>query len=93
MTSRCAVSAEVVVFPCVPTTTTGWRPRRKSAPKAAGKLIDGNRRSRTAVASGFTRRMTLPTTTRSGFAWSRFSGRYGVIASMPQAASMSLIGG
>ena len=43
--------------------------------KAAGKLICGSPRSRAAVASGLTRRMTLPTTTRSGFTASRFSGR------------------
>ena len=87
------MSADVVVFPCVPVTTTGWRPARNSEPKAAGKLICGRPRSRTAVASGLTRRMTLPTTTRSGLASSRFSGRYGVRTSMPQAASISLMGG
>ena len=87
------MSAVVVVLPCVPVTTTEWRLRRKSEPSAAGKLIWGRRRARTAVASGFTRRMTFPMTTRSGFARSRFAGSYGVNTGIDQARSMSLMGG
>ncbi len=83
----------MVVLPCVPVTTTLWRPARMSEPNAAGKLIWGMPRSRTAVASGFTRRITFPMTTRSGRAISRFSARYGVSTSTPHARSMSLIGG
>jgi hypothetical protein len=64
----------VVVFPWVPVTTTEWRSRRKNVPSAAGKLICGMRRARTSVASGFTRRITFPITTRSGFTTSRFAG-------------------
>ncbi len=87
------MSEEVVVLPWVPATTTEWARLRNSEPSAAGKLICGRRRSRTSVASGFTRRMTLPMMTRSGFAASRFSGRYGVSTGMSHALSMSLMGG
>ena len=72
------MSAEVVVLPCVPAITTEWRVAAMRAPKAAGNDICGRRRSRTAVASGFTRRITFPMITRSGLARSRFSGAYGV---------------
>ena len=82
-----------MVLPCVPVTTTEWRSRRKNAPSAAGKLICGSRRARTSVASGFTRRMTLPITTRSGLTTSRLAGSYGVRTGIAQARSMSLIGG
>src|SRR5688572_22916730 len=85
--------ADVVVFPCVPATTTLCRPRHTSDPNAAGKLICGIRRSRTTVASGFTRRMTLPMITRSGLARSMFSALYGENTSISQDASMSLMGG
>ena len=92
-TSTCAMIADVVVFPCVPTMTTLCLPASTSEPKAAGKLICGIPLARAALASGFTRRITLPMMIRSGFAAAMFSGAYGVITSTPQAASMSLIGG
>ena len=82
-----------MVLPCVPATTTEWRFRRKNAPSAAGKLIWGRRRARTSVASGFTRRITFPMTTRSGLTRSRFAGSYGVNTGIAQARSMSLMGG
>jgi hypothetical protein len=87
------MSAAVVVFPCVPVMTTLCRSASTSAPIAAGKLICGIRRSRTAVASGFTRRMTLPMMTRSGRTRSMFSGAYGVMTGMSHSRSMSLMGG
>ena len=69
------IIALVVVLPWVPTTTTPWRGPMKSSPSACGKETWGRPRSRTAAASGFTARTTLPTTTRSGRARSRFSAR------------------
>ena len=87
------MSADVVVLPCVPTMTMLCLSARISEPNAAGKLICFRPRSLTAVASGFTRRITLPMITRSGLARSRFSGAYGVNTSIPHSRSMSLIGG
>ena len=68
------MSADVVVLPCVPATTTLCFPASTREPNAAGKLICGMPRSRTAVASTFTRRITLPMMTRSGRAASRLPG-------------------
>ncbi len=69
------IIALVVVLPCVPATTTPCRGPMKSSPSAWGKETCGSPRSRMAAASGFTARTTLPTTTTSGLARSRFSGR------------------
>ena len=67
---------------------------RKSAPSAAGKLICGMPRSRTAVASRFTRRMTLPMMTRSGLRRVEvLRASTGVTPGSPTPASMSLMGG
>ena len=67
--------ADVVVLPWVPATTTPWRGAMKRSPSACGKETLGRPRYRIAAASGFTARTTFPTTTRSGRARSRFSGR------------------
>ena len=53
----------------------------------------GMPRRRSALASGFSARMTFPTTARSGFAASRFAAAYGVYVLIRHSASLSDMGG
>ena len=70
---RCDVNADVVVFPCVPAITMQCLLPIPNSAMASGIEMCGIPASRMACASGFTSRMTLPTTTRSGRG-SKFSG-------------------
>src|SRR5208283_910384 len=65
----------------VPATTTERREVRNSSDKSAGNETSGMWRSVAASTSTWSRRHTLPTTTRSG-AQSRFAGRKPSITGM-----------
>ncbi len=82
----------VVVFPCVPATTTEWRPRISSSLIVAAADVYGIRASSTCSTSAFPRGMALPTTTRSGIG-SRCAGSYPLRTGMPSSASIVDIGG
>ncbi len=82
----------VVVFPCVPVTTSRSRSTRNSSWINCAIEFIGIRSSSTRSNSGLPREIAFPTTTRSGRG-SRFSARYGSITAIPIAASWSLIGG